>query len=234
LGRRLTKAHLRALADEELMLLAGGGEVCAFEVIFDRHAGTAYALACRICRQSQMAEDVVQEAFLSLWRSYSRFDRARGNVRSWVLSVVHNRAIDALRRARVSDGRVVCDEDAVVRKAADVLTDVEALRRNDARTLRRALDELPGDQRQVVELSFFAGLSHHQIAELLQLAPGTVKGRIRLGLQKLRPLVESDFIADTSSDHELAAAVRRDHEHAAVGSLVVGPERTDRQAGGGA
>jgi RNA polymerase sigma-70 factor, ECF subfamily len=216
------------------MLLAGGGEVRAFEVIFDRHAGTAYALACRICRQSQMADDVVQEAFLSLWRSYSRFDRTRGSVRSWVLSVVHNRAIDALRRARVSDGRVVCDEDAVMRKAADELTELEALRRNDARTLRRALDRLPVDQRQVVELSFFAGLSHHQIAELLQLPPGTVKGRIRLGLQKLRPLVEGDIVADFSCDHELATTVRRDHEHAAVGSLVARPERSDRQVSGGA
>jgi RNA polymerase sigma-70 factor (ECF subfamily) len=188
--RGIRQSQLRDLADEELMLLVGGGDTRAFEQIFDRHASVAFSLACRICRQQAMAEDAVQDAFLSLWRNAERFDRNRGGVRSWLLSVVHNRTIDALRRARVSDGKVVHDDELMQRMAAAELTDVEALRRCDARQLREALDQLPADQRRAIELSYYAGVSHHQIAELLGLPTGTVKGRIRLGLQKLRALLE--------------------------------------------
>jgi RNA polymerase sigma-70 factor, ECF subfamily len=187
---RARQLQLRDLADEELMLLVGEGDVRAFEQIFDRHAQVAYSLASRICRQQPMAEDAVQEAFLSLWRHAARFDRARGGVRSWLLCVVHNRTIDALRRARVSAGRIVNDEEAVARLAAAELTDVEVLRRSDARQLRNALDQLPADQRRAIELSFYAGITHHQIAELLDLPPGTIKGRIRLGLARLKALLE--------------------------------------------
>jgi RNA polymerase sigma-70 factor (ECF subfamily) len=188
--RGTRKSQLRNLADEELMLLVGEGDARAFEQIFDRHASVAYSLARRICRQQALAEDAVQEAFMSLWRNAGRFDRGRGGVRSWLLCVVHNRTIDALRRARVYDGRVVHDEELMQRIAAAELTDVEVLRRCDARQLRDALDQLPAGQRRAIELSYYAGVSHHQIAELLGLPTGTVKGRIRLGLQKLRALLE--------------------------------------------
>src|SRR5271167_1666437 len=90
------RADLRQLADEELMQLIRDGQARAFEVIFDRHGGASFSLAYRICGGRALAEDVVQEAFLSLWRSAIRYDRARGSVRTWVLAVVHNRAIDAL------------------------------------------------------------------------------------------------------------------------------------------
>jgi len=187
---------LRALADEELMELVDGGEVRAFEVIFDRHASAGYALAYRMCGRRALAEDIVQEAFLSLWRSGTNYDRARGSVRSWVLSAVHNRAVDALRRAGAKAGRDVSDEGIAERLRAPEATDVEVERREEARQVRGALDELPPDQRQVIELAYFGGLTHSQIADVLDLPPGTVKGRMRLGLTKMRSaLGEAEKVA---------------------------------------
>jgi RNA polymerase sigma-70 factor (ECF subfamily) len=186
LGGRLRPLDLRSLADEELMELVHDGEVRAFEVIFDRHAGAAFSLAYRMCGRRALAEDVVQESFLSLWRSGSGYDRARGSVRSWVLSVVHNRTVDALRRGGSKDSRDVCDDGIAERLPAPDSTDAEVERRDEARQLRSALDELPPDQRQVIELAYFGGLTHTQIAEMLELPAGTVKGRMRLGLMKMR------------------------------------------------
>ena len=177
---------LRGLADEELMELFDGGEMRAFEVIFDRHASAAYSLAFRMCGRRALAEDIVQEAFLSLWRSGTSYDRARGSVRSWVLSAVHNRAVDQLRRAGAKAGRDVHDDGIAERLPAHEATDAEVERRDEAIRVRGALSELPPDQRQVIELAYFGGLTHNQIAEMLDLPPGTVKGRMRLGLTKLR------------------------------------------------
>ncbi len=169
------------------MQLVHAGELRAFEVIFDRHAGVAFSLAYRMCGRRAMAEDIVQEAFLSLWRTGARYDRGRGSVRSWVLSAVHNRAVDAFRREAVKgDHRMVSDEGIAERIAAPELTDSEVERRDDAREVRRALAELPTEQRQVIELAYFGGFTHSQIADMLHLPAGTVKGRMRLGLAKMR------------------------------------------------
>jgi RNA polymerase sigma-70 factor (ECF subfamily) len=184
--RNRRSSDLRSVADEDLMALARGGEVRAFEVIFDRHAAAAFSLAYRMCGRRAMAEDVVQEAFVSLWRSGASYDRARGSVRSWVLSAVHNRAIDAFRRESRAEGRNVGDEGLAERIPDELRTDVEAERRDDARRVRAALEGLPADQRQVIELAYFGGFTHTQIAEMLELPSGTVKGRMRLGLGKLR------------------------------------------------
>ena len=187
---------MRGLADEELMDLVDGGEVRAFEVIFDRHAGAAYSLALRMCGRRALAEDIVQDAFLSLWRSGTSYDRARGSVRSWVLSAVHNRAVDALRRLGSKAGRDVHDDGIAERLPAPEATDAEVVRREEARQVRSALDDLPPDQRQVIELAYFGGLTHSQIAEMLDLPPGTVKGRMRLGLTKMRStLGEAERVA---------------------------------------
>ena len=168
------------------MALVQGGDPRAFEVIFDRHCAAAFSLAYRMCGRRAMAEDVVQEAFMSLWRSGARYDRRRGSVRNWVLGVVHNRAIDAFRRGLVRDSRNVSDEGIADRLPAAEQTDVEVARREEARNVRQALDELPSEQRQVIELAYFGGFTHLQIAEMLELPAGTVKGRMRLGLTKMR------------------------------------------------
>ncbi len=183
---RFRPGAMRSLADEELMQLVHDGDVRAFEVVFDRHASAAFSLAYRMCGRRATAEDIVQDAFLSLWRSGSGYDPRRGSVRSWVLSVVHNRAVDAMRRLGAKAGLDVADEGIAERLHAAETTDGEVERRDDARQVRTALDELPPDQRQVIELAYFGGFTHKQIAEMLDLPPGTVKGRMRLGLTKLR------------------------------------------------
>jgi RNA polymerase sigma-70 factor (ECF subfamily) len=168
------------------MALVAGGDARAFEVVFDRHADASFSLAYRMCGRRGIAEDIVQESFLSLWRSVARYDRRRGSVRTWVLGVVHNRAIDMFRREAVRAARDVSDDAATERIASPADTEVEVQRRQAGAEVRTALDELPSDQRQVIELAYFGGFSHSQIAEMLELPSGTVKSRMRLGLTKLR------------------------------------------------
>jgi RNA polymerase sigma-70 factor, ECF subfamily len=129
---------IRNLADEEVMQLVGDGSPLAFELLYDRHGAAAFSLAYRMVGDRVTAEDVSQEAFLSIWRSRMRYDPSRGSVRTWVLGIVHNRTIDA------------------------------------------------PEQRRTIELAYFGGFSHSQIAELLDEPIGTIKGRMRLGLDKLR------------------------------------------------
>jgi RNA polymerase sigma-70 factor (ECF subfamily) len=177
---------LSALADEDLMQLVRRGDTLAFEVVYERHATAAFSLAYRMTGTRNVAEDVVQEAFLSLWRSGARYDRARGSVRTWVLGIVHNRAIDALRRSMVHDRRRASDEGIEERFEARERTDVEAARREEAGTVRGALSSLPADQSQVIELAYFGGFTHTEIADMLEAPVGTVKGRMRLGLKKMK------------------------------------------------
>lgn len=177
---------IRDLADEEVMQLVRRGDARAFELVYDRHGGAAYSLAYRIAGTPSGAEDVVQEAFLSIWRSRERYDKTRGSVRTWVLGIVHNRAIDALRRSGVHERRRESLDGVEERYETDQRTDVEVARREEARTVRGALDTLPAEQRQTIELAYFGGFTHTQIAELLGEPVGTVKGRMRLGLDKLR------------------------------------------------
>jgi RNA polymerase sigma-70 factor, ECF subfamily len=183
---RVVVLDIRNLADEEVMQLVADGNPRAFELLYDRHGGAAFSLAYRMVGKRVTAEDTVQEAFLSIWRSRMRYDRSRGSVRTWVLGIVHNRAVDTLRRGAVHDRRQEPAEGIEERFEAAELTDVEAARREEARNVRSALDSLPEDQRRTIELAYFGGFSHSQIAELLDEPIGTVKGRMRLGLDKLR------------------------------------------------
>jgi RNA polymerase sigma-70 factor, ECF subfamily len=175
------------LADEELMPLVGRKDPEAFEVLYDRHGGVAYSLAYRIVGDRAAAEEVTQEAFISVWRSGARFDAARGSVRSWLLSVVRNRAIDFLRSKAGKAPKLDFDDESVLEQRPAVeRTEEEALRRETAGEIRGALGKLPGEQSKVIELAYFGGFSHSEIAEILSLPMGTVKGRMRLGLEKIR------------------------------------------------
>jgi RNA polymerase sigma-70 factor (ECF subfamily) len=185
-GAGSSAERLRVLADEELMQLIYRSNADAFEVIYDRHADAAFSLAYRMCAQRALAEDVVQEAFLSLWHSRARYDRHRGSVRTWLLGIVHNRAIDALRRRSVRDRGVIAEEGIEERLEAPERTDIEVARREEAREVRSALDELPDEQSRVIELAYFGGMTQAQIASMLDTPVGTVKGRMRLGLAKMR------------------------------------------------
>jgi RNA polymerase sigma-70 factor (ECF subfamily) len=175
-----------SLADEDVMQLVRRGDPRAFEIIYERHSAAAFSLAYRMMGTRTGAEDVTQDAFLSLWRSGARYDRARGSVRTWVLGIVHHRAIDALRRATVHDRRRAGDEGIEERFEATERTDVEAARREEAGAVRSALGTLPSDQCQVIELAYFGGFTHTEIAEMLDAPVGTIKGRMRLGLKKMR------------------------------------------------
>jgi RNA polymerase sigma-70 factor (ECF subfamily) len=177
---------LQQLADEDLMARVRDGEIVAFEVIYDRHSGVAFSLAYRICGTRASAEEVVQEVFLALWRSAERYDRARGSVRTWVLGIVHNRAIDALRRSVVHDRRRASDEGIEERLEAPQRTEEEVAHLDEAREIRAALGTLPEEQSRVIELAYFGGFTHTEIAEMLDAPVGTIKGRMRLGLEKLR------------------------------------------------
>ncbi|MBA3326806.1 MAG: sigma-70 family RNA polymerase sigma factor [Solirubrobacterales bacterium] len=178
--------ELRELADEDLMQLVRRGEAAAFEVVYERHSSASFSLAYRMCGARAAAEDVVQEAFLSLWRSSARYDRTRGSVRTWVLGIVHNRAIDALRRSVVHDRRRASDEGIEERFEARERTDLEVARRDEAHEIRAALGTLPPEQSRVIELAYFGGFTHTEIASMLDTPIGTVKGRMRLGLEKMR------------------------------------------------
>jgi RNA polymerase sigma-70 factor (ECF subfamily) len=175
------------LADEELMPLVGERDPEAFEILYDRHGGVAYSLAYRIVGEKAAAEEVTQEAFVSIWRSGARFDHARGSVRSWMLSIVRNRAIDALRsRAGNAPKLTLDDDDILEQRPAKEFTDHEAIERETAMEVRSALGELPGEQSKVIELAYFGGFSQSEISRMLGVPLGTVKGRMRLGLEKVR------------------------------------------------
>lgn len=175
------------LADEELMPLIGAKDPDAFAVFYDRHGGVAYSLAYRIVGERGAAEDVTQEAFISVWRSGARYDRARGSVRSWMLSIVRNRGIDALRSRAGKAPKLTFDDDEILeQRPAAELTEEEAMRRETASEVRGALGELPGEQAKVLELAYFGGFSQSEIARMLGVPLGTVKGRMRLGLEKIR------------------------------------------------
>jgi RNA polymerase sigma-70 factor (ECF subfamily) len=168
------------------MQLVQRAEASAFEVVYDRHAGAAFSLAYRMCGARQLAEEVVQEAFLSIWRSGARYDRTRGSVRTWILGITHHRAIDALRRGVVQDRHRASDEGIEERFEAEERTDVEVARREEALEVRGALHELPEEQRRAIELAYYGGFTQSEIAEMLSVPIGTVKGRMRLGMEKMR------------------------------------------------
>jgi RNA polymerase sigma-70 factor (ECF subfamily) len=183
---RATNDELRRLADEDLMQLVARNDADAFEVVLERHADAAFSLAYRMCGRHAIAEDVTQEAFLAIWRGGGRYDSTRGSVRTWVLGIVHHRAIDALRRNDVHARRRAGEEGLEESLQARERTDAQAIENAAARELRSALDELPHDQRRVIELAYFGGFTHVEIASMLEQPIGTIKGRMRLGLKKLR------------------------------------------------
>jgi RNA polymerase sigma-70 factor (ECF subfamily) len=196
-----TAGRLERLADEELMAVVDRKDPGAFEVLYDRHGGAAFSLAYRIVGDRTAAEDVAQDAFLSIWRSNARFDRARGSVRSWVLGVVRNRAIDHLRRGSTQAPKLDQDDDLLLEaRAAEERTEEEALRRETSSEIKDALGDLPSDQSQVIRLAYFGGFSHSEIAEMLNMPLGTVKGRMRLGLEKIRTQLAEAITPETAPE----------------------------------
>jgi RNA polymerase sigma-70 factor (ECF subfamily) len=174
------------LADEDLISLVQARDAEAFATLYDRHSRAAYSLAYRMMGEPQAAEDLVQEAFLKLWRgAASSYRPERGSVRSWLLAIVHNRAIDQLRSS-ASRRRTQEKVEATAPRIQPSEAFKESWRNVQREQVREALKGLPEEQLKVLELAYFSGYTHVEIAELLGLPLGTVKGRMRLGLKKIK------------------------------------------------
>lgn len=174
--------------DRELVTRIRRRDEEAFRGLFSRYAPTAKALAMRVVRQSHLAEEIVQEAFLALWRNPDGYDEQLGSVRSWLMGMVHHRAVDLVRREEAQRRRAERSVADAVEELADHADEVvEQIDLPDERKrVRAALDELPDEQRNVLELMYFRGLSQSQIADRTGLPLGTVKSRTLLGMRRLR------------------------------------------------
>ena len=160
-----------------------GGDREAFEALYCRHADAAYGIAWRVLRDADLAQDVVQEAFLGFWTSRERFDPARGSVRTWLLTIVHRRSVDAVRRS-VSRPAVPLDLEDFQSTAEDAQDAV--LRRSEADRVRHAMAELPPEQRRALLLVYWYGHTQSEIAAITGVPIGTVKSRIFAGFKRLR------------------------------------------------
>ncbi len=178
--------------DAELLKRLALGEGRSLGELYDRHSATAYSLARAIVHDAADAEEVVAEAFAQMWRTAASFDPDRGSVVAWVTTIVRTRALDLIRaqrrRARVLDDAVLtANDEAIAGAAAGGDTPDREVERAETRALvRRSLADLPAPQRRVLELAYFGGMSQSEIAELLKEPLGTVKTRMRAGLEKLR------------------------------------------------
>ena len=181
--------NLVELSDADLIGRAAEGDARALEVLYDRYASVVYSFAARIVNDRQLAEEVLQEAFFRAWQQGGAFSASRGTFVTWLLSITHNLAIDEVRKRRRRPQKADSEEpETILAAMADTGAGVEdevwlgALRE----TITEALDRLPAPQREALELAYYQGLTQREIAEHLGEPLGTIKTRMRLGLQKLR------------------------------------------------
>ena len=176
--------------DDRMLDLLAQGEPEGIEMLYDRYSGLAYTLAYRVLNDAGSAEDVVQEAFLSIWRRASTYRSDRGSLRTWVCSIVHHRALDRLRgRAGRARQDVALDHAPIeVTSVSDTWDKVA--RELEREEVGRALTELSVEQRETIELAYYGGYSQTEISDLMKVPLGTVKGRTRLALRKLRGVLE--------------------------------------------
>jgi RNA polymerase sigma-70 factor (ECF subfamily) len=171
--------------DEELLAAISRGDEQALASLYDRYGRIAYGLALRILRDPALAQDAVQDAFLSAWRTAVSFDAARGNARTWLLTLVHRRAVDLVRREERRRGDPLADVPAASGDATEEAAEV----RDERRRVQAALAQLSADQREALELAYYGGLSQSELAERLGVPLGTVKSRMFAGLARLRDLL---------------------------------------------
>jgi RNA polymerase sigma-70 factor, ECF subfamily len=183
---RVIKPRVSTLEDCDLLIRLVAGDVRAFEVIYDRHSAQVFGLALHITRRRGAAEEATQDAFLTLWRTADRYDTSRGTLKAWLLSIVRNRSIDYLRREGRHARCLEIDDASVGRLEATERTDEQAITHEESREARQLVTGLPIEQRQVIELGYFTGLTQTEIAADIGVPLGTVKGRQRLGLTKMR------------------------------------------------
>ena len=177
--------HLAHLSDEALVLMAARSEESALAELYDRYGRAAYGLALRVLRDPALAEDAVQEAFLALWNSAARFVPERSKASTWILTLVHRRAVDAVRREqrRRADSLDHAPEPSVAG------VDEDAWLRLQRERVQTALRLLPDAQREALELAYYGGFSQSELAERLGQPIGTIKSRMFAGLSRLRELL---------------------------------------------
>ncbi len=178
-------------SDLELAHALATGQVQALAELYDRYGPLAYSVALRVLGDPGRAEDVVQDAFLKLWHSANRFDAHRGSLRTWVITAVRNRSIDYLRgrSAHERQEREIPLEAEARGEGSDPWSEVATQMEREA--IKEALSSLPAEQRQAVELAYFGGYSHREIAELVRVPLSTVKGRMRLALEKMQSYLQA-------------------------------------------
>jgi RNA polymerase sigma factor (sigma-70 family) len=174
------------LSDEALLGAVARSDEAALAELYDRFGRMAYGLALRVLRDSTLAEDAVQDAFLNVWRSAESFQADRAKASTWVLTFVHRRAVDLVRREERR--RTEPEEAAPVRVGPGADEDVE--RRSKREVVQDALRQLPVDQRQAIELAYYGGYTQSELAERLGEPLGTIKSRMFTGLQRLRALLD--------------------------------------------
>ncbi len=186
-------------ADDQLKIIAiANGDNHALEELYHRYSGVVYRLAFRVLKQREQSEEVVQEVFWRVWRRSASFERERGRVSQWIFGIAHNLCIDEMRRMRARPNPVYeNDEHPIIAQLVDERIDIPAVvwANEQRRVIVGALATLPVAQREAVELAYFGGFSHQEIADRLDRPLGTIKTRVRLGLQKLGTL-----LADTDID----------------------------------
>lgn len=181
------------LADEDLISLVESGDTEALAGLYDRHGRSAYSLAYRMMGDRQAAEDLVQDSFIKIWRSAKSYRAERGSVRTWILSITHNRGIDHIRstasRRRTQDRVEMTTETTQPSEAFS-----ETWRNSQRSQVQEALKTLPEEQLKILELAYFSGYTHAEIAEMLDLPLGTVKGRMRLGMKKIKSFFDAQGV----------------------------------------
>ena len=183
-GRQESEAA-REPSDEQVLEAVGRGDDDALGVLYDRFGRLAFRLAFRILRDRALAEDAVQEAFLAVWRSADAYKRERAKPSTWILTVVHRRAVDIVRREQSRRGEPL----EVAPETSAGPADEDAVLRDRRAAVQAALTELPGEQRQALELAYYGGLTQSELAERLGVPLGTVKSRMFAGLGRLRELL---------------------------------------------
>ena len=186
-----------SLGDENLLTLIAHGDKDALECFYERYSTQVFSLARYMLKDEAIAEEIAQDVFLAVWQKASTFKANRGSPKGWLMSIAHHRVIDHVRsakRARASMDRMA-QEMASLEKLYQVRTEDEALRNIESQEIAKALQRIPEAQRTVILMSYFQGYSQSEISEILDQPLGTVKTRIRLGMQKLRAIFKNGAVA---------------------------------------
>ena len=180
---------MEELTDEALLQLLHQGNEHALGALYDRHGRAAYSLAYRMLGDSHAAEDAVQEAFINIWRKAESFSATRGKARTWIMAVVHHRSIDIARKRRgMAPRELPLEMERLPEGPSDTWSEVSNTL--DRELLKECLKQIPELQREAIQLAYFDGYTQREIAELKGVPLGTVKGRIRIGMEKLRSLLQ--------------------------------------------